>query len=87
MDFDIKVDHFGIFVENALKIITVYKSPADYKNKYVARIFFVVKGDVQKTPYVMVRDTLEEIEDMIPLNMSKLAPHPDDESQILFSYL
>ena len=47
-----------------LAIIVVYDSPTDYNNKFVARLFDI---DVP-TPYIIVKDSFQEMIDAIPNN-------------------
>ena len=47
-----------------LAIIVVYDSPIDYNNKFVARLFDI---DVP-TPYIIVKDSFQEIIDAMPKN-------------------
>lgn len=64
-------------------IITVYKHPADYPTKYVARLF-----DLEaQTPFVVVAYTLDEVRKAIPARFIKFPPDPCDEAHIIEVYI
>lgn len=69
-----------------LPVISVYKSPADYKNKYVARLF-----DSLPVPkplnYVIVKNSLQEVRKGIPQHMTKLKRCDGDDPTIVENYI
>lgn len=67
---------FGAF---KLPIITVYSSPLDYPNMFVARLYDLD----QWTPYVMVRSSLDVIREAIPAQFHRMDRNPDDDPAIL----
>lgn len=79
---DILVENFDTFIcQYFLPLISVYKFPLDYPDKFVARLF-----DMQKpTKYVIIKDTLEEIE--IPYGLVKLPRSAEDINSLLHSWV
>lgn len=75
-----------IFEEFHLPIISVYKHPKDYPNKYVARIWECVP-EPKPSEYLIVKDTLEEIRGAIPLNMTRLKRNDWDDPIIVENYI
>lgn len=71
------------YSEIIFPIITVYKFPLDFPNKYVARLF---DRDLI-TNVIMVKDTLEEIREGIPRNMMRMMPSPEDDKCIFEIYI
>ena len=86
-DFDILVDSFKKDIEiktlSAFPMITIYFNPDDYPNKYVARVFDIRPGDVQRTRYIMLGDDLEEIRLRIPEGLYRKNRCPEDDAKIL----
>lgn len=64
-------------------IITIYKRPADYPTKYIARLF-----DLETpTPFIAVADTLDEARESIPGRFIRFPPNPCDEAHIVEVYI
>lgn len=61
-----------------MPMITVYDSPLDFPNKFVARIF-----DLENpTPYFMVKDTYKEIRKEIPRHFTNIGRQFGDKQAI-----
>ena len=59
-------------------MVTIYENPADYKGKFVARIFDRNKP----TRVITVKDTLEEVREILPDHLVKIMPSKDDHEAI-----
>lgn len=66
-----------------LGIITVFYNALDFPDKYVARLFYLDKP----TKYAVVRNTLGEIRDIIPPQMTWMPRYPEDEPSVVESYV
>ena len=66
-----------------MPIITIFKSPADYPGKYVARVFDVDKP----TTLAAVADTYEELQQAIPAGMVRLERNEKDDPVILETWI
>jgi endonuclease V-like protein UPF0215 family len=66
-----------------LPLICVYKSPADYPGKYIARLWDV---DIP-TELIAKADTLEEIRKAIPAEMVNLGREPEDDPVIIETWI
>lgn len=66
-----------------LPIIVVYDHPKDYPDKYVARLMDLKKG----TKFIILRDSLDEIQDHIPLNMTRFKRSEWDKPEVVESWL
>lgn len=90
-DFDILVDSFiddvDIHSLSDFPLISIYKSPLDYPNQYVARIFDIQPGRVNITRYIMLCDNLETLRKAIPLEFIKLDRKADDEPDVVEVWL
>lgn len=53
-------------VLDGMPLITIYKNPADYPGKFIARLFDIKKGKHRPTEIVVVADNLFEIRKKIP---------------------
>ena len=65
-------------------IVVVYKNPKDYPDKYVARLWDIKN---KATLCVIVRDTLEQIRDAIPDNLTRISPTAKDDPVIVETWL
>lgn len=70
-----------------LAIWTVYKHPKDYPNDYVARKHTIGAFGSHPSVEMFAADTLEEIRALIPLGLVCLGRAPDDEAQIVETWL
>ena len=57
-----------------MPLITIYNHPTDYPDKWVARLFNLE----QATIYIVLADTVEEIESKMPAGMVRLPPDEGD---------
>ncbi len=62
-----------------LPMICIYNHPIDYPKNYVARVW----DANHPTHLVALADTLEEIREKIPPNMTKLPPMKEDDPVIV----
>lgn len=79
------MDSFAVvdFTRFRLPIITVYKNTKDYPNKFVARIFDVDEA----TLLVVVKDSLEEIRDIIPARFTHMPRFDGDDPVIVETWI
>lgn len=66
-----------------LPLICVYKNPADYPNKYVARLWDVDKP----TTLVAIADSFEEIRAAKPPEMVIMQRQPNDDPVIIETWI
>ncbi|MDD3230899.1 MAG: hypothetical protein PHE09_17035 [Oscillospiraceae bacterium] len=66
-----------------LPLICVYKNPADYPNKYVARLWDVDKP----TTLVAITDSFEEIRAAKPPEMVIMQRQPNDDPVIIETWI
>lgn len=83
--------YFKSPIENALKnhfmpVISVYKNPKDYPKKYVARLHIVNAQGGSPTSYVFIADTLREVEEARPKDLTAYGRFPDDDPCIIQSW-
>lgn len=65
----------------------VYEKPLDYPNSWVARRWAIYEVP-QPTPEMLISPSLEVLEDILRrYGFSKLAPMPDDEPQIVATWI
>lgn len=69
-------------------MVTVYKNPLDFPNKYVARLWFINKAYYwpSETTYI-VRDDLNSIRVAIPNDMVNIGRKENDDPTILETYI
>lgn len=67
------------FSEFQLPLIAIYHNPSDFPGKFVARVYDLNEA----SPVHMVKNSLEEIRNRIPLEMSRLNRHQDDDPVIV----
>lgn len=75
------------YSEIELAMIVVTKSPRDFPDKFVARLFDIYRGESLPTTIVMIKDTIEEIQQAIPGNFHKHLPSENDDPIILEFYV
>jgi len=80
MDFETAISDDNFVT---VPFIVIYKYPADYPNKYVARLW----DGLISTSYVALSDTLEGVRAAIPLTMTCLERSPDDDPCIVEVWL
>lgn len=75
--------------EESLLIVVVYHSPSDYPGKFVARRHWAgAGGEVEVDPEpLIVADSLFEARGIIPDGMFRLNRDPNDEPQIVESWI
>lgn len=74
------------FNVNHLPMITVYYNASDYPGIYVARLFYCIHSPFP-TRYIIQAETEQEIHDKIPGIFHFLNRSPEDEAQIVGSYI
>lgn len=65
-----------------MPMVTVYKNPTDFPDKYVARIFDIKDGRPLAQPYALIKDSLEEIHKVIPDQFIRMPRDPQDDPKI-----
>lgn len=79
-----RFDYARLVRQTTMPIITVYKNPTDYPDKYVARVFDVNKA----TNLAAVADTYEGLLEAIPTgNMVRLERNPNDDPVIVETWV
>ncbi|MBQ2634039.1 MAG: hypothetical protein IJF88_05630 [Oscillospiraceae bacterium] len=74
-----RFDYARLVKQTTIPIITVYAHPADYPDKYVARVWDVNRP----TSLAAIADTYEELLQAIPTNqMTRMEPSPKDDPVI-----
>jgi hypothetical protein len=86
-DFDLLVDSLADDIDfskiTVFPMITVYSNTNDYPGKFVARIFDIRGGSVYATRYIMLKDSLQELRDCIPVNFVRMQRRDEDDPNIL----
>lgn len=79
-----RFDYSRILKQATVPIITIYERPADYPDKFVARLWDVNRP----TNLAAIADTYEELLEAIPVNsMVKMARSPADDPVILETWM
>ncbi len=79
-----RFDYARLLKQATVPIITIYQHPADYPDKYVARVWDVNRP----TNLAAVADTYEELMEAIPTNqMTKMTRSPADDPVILETWI
>ena len=73
--------------QNDLVIWTIYWSPTDYPGEYVARAHIVGRKRSGATKYIRRGSTLQSIHDQLPIGLVRFPRSPDDEPQIVESWM
>lgn len=71
------------FSEIKMPIITIYRHPLDYPQKYVARLFDLTNP----TNVCMIGDSFEELASRKPHTMVRFDRSPDDDPKIVEAWL
>lgn len=72
---------------NMLVMITLFWSPEDYPERFVARMFTVSNGAALATPYVVLGDSREEVEKGLPSGMVALHRDSSDHPSIVCTWI
>jgi hypothetical protein len=70
-----------------LPIWVVYDNPSDFPGKFVARKWFILPDALEATQEYRIADTLEDVRAFLPRGLTRLTRHPDDEPQIVESWI
>lgn len=71
-----------------LIIYTVYHNPLDYPGKFVVRQHLIGKNTVEAFQEIFcIGDSLEEVRNKIPLGLVLIPRSPEDEKQIVESWM
>ena len=73
--------------KNIMPLVTIYKNPTDYPEKFVARLGFMRKGKFEKTNSVIVGHSLAFIKQQMPLYMHFMDRQENDDPKIVGVYL
>ena len=79
-----RFDYARLVKQTTIPIITVYRSPADYPGKFVARVW-----DVDRPTFLAaVADTYEELMEAVPTRkMVRMARNPNDDPVIMETWI
>jgi endonuclease V-like protein UPF0215 family len=66
-----------------IPLICVYKNPADYPGKYIARLWDVDRP----TNIIAIAESLEEIREAKPAEMVIMQRHPNDDPVIVETWI
>ena len=69
---------------SSVPIISVYRKPKDYPDKYVARLWDI---NNKPTTFVVIADTLERVRELIPRSMVCIPPSEKDDPVIVEVYI
>lgn len=79
-----RFDYARLVKQTTIPIITVYRNPADYPGKFVARVWDVDRP----TSLAAVADTYEELLEAIPThNMHRMEPSAKDDPVIVETWI
>lgn len=79
-----RFDYGRLAKQVTFPVITVYKNPTDYPDKYVARAFDMARP----TCMVAVADTYEELLTAIPVqSMARMERNPKDDPAIMETWI
>lgn len=72
-----------------LRMWTIYASPRDYPDKFVARMFEVDASGARPTESIVISDSLDTIRECMAIQMGLtcITRSPEDEPQIVESWL
>lgn len=70
-------------------IFAVYENPVDFPNKYVVRLWQINRKIRQPiaTRYCVVKNTLEECREAIPLNLHRFGRDSSDDPQMVETWI
>jgi len=71
------------YSEMKLPIITMYRHPSDWPDKFIARLWDLNKP----TNLFMIADTYQELIDKLPFHMHRVPRRKDDDPVIIESWL
>lgn len=69
--------------KDQVNIITVYEHPADFRDEYIARLFWLDDA----TPYAIRGASLEEVRDKIPETFTLIPRVAEDDKVIVEAWL
>lgn len=76
--------HCRFFHASALPMLTIYEHPTDYPDKYVARLSVAVAGQLVRAKEPLgVRDTLKEVQALVPPGSTRLPRDVNDFPSIV----
>ncbi len=76
-------DLHRIIKPTKIPLICVYRKPADYPGKYIARLWDVDRP----TNIIAIAESLEEIREAKPAEMVILQRHPNDDPVIVETWI
>jgi hypothetical protein len=70
-------------------LITIYERPVDFPDEYVARLWLIRRGTEAPvmTAIVLRAASLDELRAMLPPGLRRLPREPDDEVQIVETWI
>lgn len=92
IDLNMKQFAFGlgkakIEFPNDFHCVTVYYNPKDYPNKYVARLYIVIKKEMTHTRLFTVQDKFDDIHKGMPVNFDWIDRNENDDPVIVGTYI
>lgn len=70
-----------------LTLWTVIDHPSDYPDEFIAREWLLLHGVAAPTGKVLTGPTLQSVRDQIPPGLCCFARHPEDDQNIVESWL
>lgn len=86
-DFDIQIESFSEDIDlktiSRFPMISIYKNPKDYPDKFVARVFDIQPGKVYATRYIRISEDIDELRRSMPSEFSFLDRTPMDDPELV----
>mgnify|MGYP000915220125 FL=1 len=70
-----------------MPMIVIYFSPEDYPGKYVGRVWDIGTKGPAATPYIVIRDNLEEIRALLPTGLCRFGRDKSDVPAIVETWI
>lgn len=70
-----------------LEMFVIYNSPRDYPGKFVLRRWIIEAGISRPDDSAIIANALETVRAAVPLGMYRLERDPQDEPQIVESWI
>jgi len=81
------MDMNEIVPEGNIPLICIYDNPADFPDKFVARLWVSGRDGGKPTRFMAIRDTLAQIRETIPPGMMPLSRNAIDDPVIVETWL
>lgn len=73
--------------DTALPLITIYNSPTDFANKYVARIHVIEGGISTPLVYAALANSMDDLREKIPPHLTCIPRDAHDDQSIVESWV